>query len=105
MKLSANLWRLTFAAAAFWPLQMVTSLAASPAADLSTSAGHVSNLTAKMTLLDGTSRTVTLEGVGCSERLCSRQAIRGLSKAHPQIERTRLDSIARIQDITADGAL
>ena len=33
-------------------------------------------LRARVTLADGTARTVMLEGVGCSEVLCSRVAVR-----------------------------
>jgi hypothetical protein len=60
-------------------------------------------LTAKITMRDGTTRTATFEGVGCSASICSRVAIKG-NKADGTPFTTRLDSIAVIRDTTTSGA-
>ncbi len=60
-------------------------------------------LTARITMSDGTIRTATFEGVGCSSSICSRIAIKGKANGTPVT--TRLDSIAAIRDATADSAL
>src|ERR1700733_899829 len=60
-------------------------------------------LTARVTMSDGTTRTATFEGVGCSASICSRVAIKGKVGGTPVT--TRLDSIAAIRDTTADSAL
>lgn len=60
-------------------------------------------LTARITLSDGSIRTATLEGVGCSTSICSRVVIKGKAGGIPIT--TRLDSIAAIQDVTANSAL
>lgn len=61
-------------------------------------------LTAKITMRDGTTRTATFEGVGCTASICSRVAIKG-NKADGTPVTTRLDSIASIRDTTTSGAL
>jgi hypothetical protein len=61
-------------------------------------------LVAKITLANGSNRTVSLEGVGCSETLCSRVAVRSRIDGDAHIQRTRLDSLVAIKDITKDGA-
>jgi hypothetical protein len=60
-------------------------------------------LTARITMSDGTTRTATFEGVGCSASICSRVAIKGRANGTPVT--IRLDSIAAIRDATADNAL
>jgi hypothetical protein len=60
-------------------------------------------LTAKITMADGTTRTATFEGVGCSASICSRVVIKGKTNGTPVT--TRLDSLAAIRDATADSAL
>ena len=67
-------------------------------------AGHLSGLMAKITLLNGATRTVKLEGVGCPVSICSRTAIKGKSE-RDSLVRTWLDSLAAIQDTTVDSAL
>ena len=62
-------------------------------------------LVARMTLVNGSSRTVSLEGVGCSEELCSRVAVCSRPEGNSRVTKTWLDSIAAIKDITPDGAL
>jgi hypothetical protein len=52
---------------------------------------------------DGTTRTATFEGVGCSASICSRVAFKG--KAGGTLITTRLDSLAAIRGATADTAL
>jgi hypothetical protein len=54
-------------------------------------------LTAKLTALNGTSRAVVLDGVGCSVSICSRVFIRGKSQDGSQ-EQILLDTIASIRD-------
>jgi hypothetical protein len=66
---------------------------------------HRSSLTAKVTLLNGTTRTVTLEGVGCSSRMCSRISVNGTLAGASVVSRTWLDSISMIRDVTRDDAL
>ena len=66
--------------------------------------GHRSGLAAKVVSSDGTSRTVKLQGVGCSESICSRVFIRSKGEdGAPQ--KTWLDSIASITRQTANDAL
>jgi hypothetical protein len=66
--------------------------------------GHLSGMMAKVTLADGSSRTVRLEGVGCSESMCSRVFISSASEAGVSL-RTWIDSIASIKDATDNDAL
>jgi hypothetical protein len=58
-----------------------------------------------MTRANGASQTITLEGVGCSEALCSRVAVRGTAEDDLQVTKTWLDTIAAIRDITSKDAL
>ena len=67
--------------------------------------GHRSSLTAKLTLLSGPTRTVTVEGVGCSSSMCSRVSVNGTLARQSVVSRTWLDSIAMIRDVTRDDAL
>jgi hypothetical protein len=60
-------------------------------------------LTARITMTDGTTRTATFEGVGCSASICSRAVIKGKANGTPVT--TRLDSIAAIRNVNADTAL
>jgi hypothetical protein len=61
-------------------------------------------LVATITLANGSSRTVSLEGVGCSETLCSRVVVMSRIDGERHVQRTRLDSLVAIKDITKDGA-
>ena len=66
--------------------------------------GHRSGMVARVVSIDGTTRTVRLEGWGCTESMCSRVFIRSKSEnGAPQ--RTWFDSIASIRDATAADAL
>ncbi|HXP87151.1 MAG TPA: hypothetical protein VN841_20640 [Bryobacteraceae bacterium] len=66
--------------------------------------GHGSNLMAKITLPGGTSRSVTLQGVGCPAAMCSRVAIKGDAAGHEE-ESVWIDTIAAIRDTTEHSAL
>ena len=66
--------------------------------------GHRSRMMAKVVSADGTTRTVRLEGWGCTESMCSRVFIRSKSENGAPL-RTWLDSIASIKDASATDAL
>jgi hypothetical protein len=53
--------------------------------------------TARLTSLNGTSRAISLDGVGCSVSMCSRVFIRGKAQDGSQ-EQILLDTIASIKD-------
>ena len=65
---------------------------------------HLSGLMAKITLPDGASRTIKLEGVGCPVGMCSRVVIKGKAEGDSLVS-TWLDTIAAIQDTTEVDAL
>ena len=48
---------------------------------------------------------ITLEGVGCSEAICSRVAVRTKADDDLRVTKTWLDTIAAIRDITSKDAL
>jgi hypothetical protein len=56
---------------------------------------HRSSLRARVTLADGTAHAITLHGVGCTERICSRVRARD-TKA----DDVWLDRLASIRDIS-----
>ena len=66
---------------------------------------HATSIHAKLTLRSGATRTVTLEGVGCSSSMCSRVFLNSATPGDAAMSRTWLDSIAAIKDITPDDAL
>jgi hypothetical protein len=73
---------------------------------------HSPRLMAVVTMFDGATRTVQLEGVGCSQSICSRTVVKGGadSLAGGSLDalgrRTiALDSIAAIKDTTQADAL
>jgi hypothetical protein len=66
--------------------------------------GHRSGMMANVVSTDGTSRTIRLEGVGCTESMCSRVFIRSKRESGALL-RTWFDSIASIKDTTATDAL
>lgn len=66
--------------------------------------GHRSGLTARITSADGTSRSMKLEGVGCTESMCSRVFIRSKSADGAPLQ-VWLDSVASIKDPTDRDAL
>jgi hypothetical protein len=81
------------------------ALAGSPWAGLEEARAGSAGLVATMTRANGTSQTVTLEGVGCSVALCSRVAVRSKADNDPRVTKTRLDTITAIRGITSKDAL
>ena len=61
-------------------------------------------LTARITLPDGATRMVQLEGVGCSSAMCSRTLLKAKT-TRDVLAPTRLDAIASIKETTVDDAL
>ena len=66
--------------------------------------GHQSGLMARVIFLDGTDRVIKLDGVGCSESMCSRVFIRSTGEGGEPL-RTWFDSIASVQHSSANDAL
>jgi hypothetical protein len=66
--------------------------------------GHGSNLMARITLPDGTKRSITLQGIGCPAGMCSRVTIKG---EVPRYEPASvwIDTIAAIRDTNEHDAL
>ena len=83
----------------------IFALAGSPWAGPEAARAGSAGLVARMTRANGTSQTITLEGVGCSEALCSRVAVRSKAEDDPRVTKTWLDTIAVIRDITSKDAL
>jgi len=73
-------------------------------ADQLSSNHHRSRLMAKLTMPDGATRTVQLEGVGCTQSICSRTAISARSDSDSLV-RTWFDNLAAIKDTTPRDAL
>src|SRR5262249_34482953 len=65
---------------------------------------HLSGLMAKITLPDGATETVRLNGIGCTESICSRVLIKGKTTNNAVVE-LWFDSIVAIRDIRDNGAL
>ena len=74
------------------------------AADAPGQQAHLSGLTARITLPDGTVQMAKLEGLGCSQSICSRVAIKGKA-TNNALTSFWLDGIAAIKDTTETGAL
>ncbi len=64
---------------------------------------HSPGSVATITMRNGATRTVALEGVGCPQGICSRTAIKAKSK--DSVVQTWFDSLAQIKDITPTEAL
>src|SRR5689334_8783156 len=62
-----------------------------------------SGLSAKVTLADGETRTVTLEGLGCNVSICSRTVMKSTDQRGAMVE-TRLDSLRQIRAGAHDHA-
>src|SRR2546426_12096346 len=64
--------------------------------------GHQSSLRARLTTADGAIRVITLQGVGCIERICSR--VRAVDLTGDSVW---LDGLVSIREIShqADGAV
>jgi hypothetical protein len=65
---------------------------------------HASGLAARVTFSDGTDRTVTLEGVGCSSAICSRLFIEARSNDE-SVVRMWIDTLSGVRDIRPASAL
>jgi hypothetical protein len=65
---------------------------------------HLSGLMARITMRDGTTRTIKLEGVGCTRSICSRTVIKAKSESDSMVK-TWFDGLAGIQDTTSRDAL
>jgi|GEM_PF-3209915 len=66
--------------------------------------GHRSGMIARVVSADGTIRTIRLDGVGCTESMCSRVLISSKDESGAPLQ-TWLDSIASIKNATANDAL
>jgi len=66
---------------------------------------HVSSLSGTLILINGESRNIVLEGVGCTSSLCSRVLLNTRKADEPGFTRVWLDSISAIRDVTKDDAL
>ena len=67
-------------------------------------AGQPQGLTARITLLDGTVRTATLDGFGCSQGICSRIVMKGKNEEDRWVS-FPIRSIATIEDFSAQGVV
>lgn len=101
-------FRVGFPAASLLAVVSFTNGSSGPAAaidqDQQSASRHLSGLIAKITMRDGATRTVKLEGVGCARSICSRTAIKAKTQADSLV-RTWFDSLAAIKDTTASDAL
>src|SRR5712692_5387952 len=60
--------------------------------------GHASPAIARITLSDGSVRTVAFDGLGCSAGMCSRHVLRGAAKGDAFADNTWLDTVAAIKN-------
>jgi hypothetical protein len=65
---------------------------------------HASGLIARLTLPDGTNRTVILDGFGCSAAICSRVFVEGRTDKG-SAAKIWIDGLSAIRDITANSAV
>ena len=65
---------------------------------------HLSGLTAKITMRDGTTRTARLEGVGCPLGTCSRTAFQAKTGGDALVK-SWFDCLAAITDTTPNDAV
>jgi len=66
--------------------------------------GHLSGLTARITMRDGTIRIARIQGVGCTASICSRTLIKGKTDRERAVT-AWLDSISAIRETTSTDAL
>jgi hypothetical protein len=59
--------------------------------------GHRSSLRARVTMVDGTSRAITIQGVGCTDSICSRVRATALTA-----DSVWLDGLASVRAISHD---
>ena len=67
-------------------------------------AGSGDSPEARISFRDGTTRTVRLQGVGCTQSICSRIVIKGEDSSHRLVS-SSFASLAAIKDTTGGGAL
>ena len=72
---------------------------------VATEKGYLSALPIRVLLKNGVYRMLTLDGVGCSESICSRVTINSRAHGDSLVGRTRLDSISAIRDVKGGDAL
>lgn len=65
---------------------------------------HASGLMARVALHNGTYRTVTLDGFGCSAAICSRVFVEGRT-GEGSAAKIWIDGLSAIRDITANSAV
>ena len=65
---------------------------------------HASGLTARIALPDGTYRTVTLDGFGCTAAICSRVFVEGRSD-DGSVAKIWIDGLSAIRDIAPNSAV
>jgi len=65
---------------------------------------HLSGLTANLTLADGATQVVRINGVGCTESLCSTVLMKAKTTTNTVVE-IWFDSIAAIRDIRQNDAV
>jgi hypothetical protein len=73
-------------------------------ADQRSATRHATDLTARVTMPDGTTEMLTIDGFGCSVALCSKAFIRAKAD-RSSAETIWIDTIGEIKDIAHDGAL
>ena len=107
MKVLSSSRRLTVVAAAVGFLGLVgaTSFAQLPNhPTITAEEGDLPPLMARINLPNGATRTVVLQGVGCSISICSTHAIGGRAENNSLVN-TGLDTIAAIKETTENDAL
>jgi hypothetical protein len=60
---------------------------------------------ARITLKSGATRSVTLEGVGCPESICSRIAISSRTPGESAVRRIDFETITAVRDVTGLSAV
>lgn len=65
---------------------------------------HLSGLMANVSFADGTSQTVRINGIGCTESLCSTVLMKAKPEANRMVE-IWFDSLAAIRDIRQNDAV
>jgi hypothetical protein len=93
-------------------LVVVAMLAATTMKPLNAGPTHEAKLSgpqapraARLTLQDGRCRLVAVEGVGCSEAICSRIAIRSRAITDHSLSETHFDTLSAVNGLTQNGAL
>ena len=80
------------------------SVAAPPVIEPPEAQGHLHGLSALVTMRDGTVHQARIEGVGCTQSICSRTAIVDRTDANTVV-RIWFDAIAEIREITPTHAV